>query len=128
MNNEHDRDSMLLAELSLCETEVWDALVRGDAQADGAALDDNFLGVYSDGFSGKTDHILQLANGPTVATYELTDLRVLPLGKDHVVLSYRALFLRRKQTTPEAMYVSSIWKRTKQGWINVFSQDTQAID
>jgi hypothetical protein len=127
MNNEHEKDSKLLAELRLCEIGVWEALVRGDAQADDAALDDKFLGVYSDGFSGKIDHVQQLANGPTVAAYELSDLRVLPLGKDHAVLSYRALFLRRRHTAPEAMYVSSIWQRTKQGWINVFSQDTPAI-
>lgn len=128
MKNEQDNDDTLLAELRLCETKVWEALVGGDRQADDAALDESFLGVYSDGFSGKADHVQQLAHGSTIESYELSDLRVKPLGSEHAILSYRAEFLRRKRTEPEAMYVSSIWRRTKQSWINVFSQDTLAID
>ncbi len=117
----------LLAELELCETNVWEALVQGNMQADDKALHEEFLGVYSDGFAGKTEHVQQLAGGPTVESYELSDLRVLSLGADHAVLSYRADFLRKKLTVPEVMYVSSIWRRQIECWINVFSQDTPAI-
>jgi len=116
----------LLAELKLCEINVWEALVQGNMQADDKALHEEFLGVYSDGFSGKTEHVQQLACGPIVESYELSNLRVLPLGPDHAVLSYRADFLRKKLTVPEAMYVSSIWRRQVGFWINVFSQDTPA--
>ena len=118
----------LLQELEVCETAVWDALVRGDMKTDEAALDDGFLGVYSDGFAEKMDHVQQLADGPTITSYQLSDLRVLSLGNDHAVLSYRAEFLRSQKTESEAMYVSSIWRRSETGWINVFSQDTPATD
>ena len=128
MNTERDTEDGLLKELALLESRVWDALVSGDRQADAAALDDGFLGVYPDGFAGKNDHIQQLAHGPTMHSYELSQHRVLPLGDNHFVLSYRADFVRLNRTDAEAMYVSSIWKRIEQGWINVFSQDTPATN
>ena len=57
MNKKIHRESALLAELAKCEEQVWEALVTGDQQADAAALDDSFLGVYPDGFSGKDAHV-----------------------------------------------------------------------
>ena len=118
--------SALLDVLEHCERAVWDALVTGDQQADAAALHPDFLGVYADGFAGKADHVRQLDRGPTVARYRLSDLRVLPLGGDHAVLSYRADFFRTGHADEEAMFVSSIWQRAGQGWVNVISQDTAA--
>lgn len=126
MDQDQTANADLLAELTACETGVWDALVAGDMAADAAALDDGFLGVYPDGFSGKAAHAEQLAGGPTVVRYQLSDLRVMPLGPDHAVLCYLANYLRPGQSEPDAMYVSSIWKRLGAGWINVFSQDTPA--
>ena len=119
--------NQLLADLKACETGVWQALVDGDAKADAAALHSSFLVVYSDGFATKADHVQQLDAGPTIARFELADCRVMPLGSDHAVLSYKAVFRRPGRSADEAMYVSSIWQRHAAGWINVFSQDTPAI-
>ena len=119
--------NQLLAGLRTCETGVWQALVDGNAKADAAALHSDFLGVYSDGFANKADHVQQLDAGPTIARFELADYRVMPLGADHAVLSYKAVFRRCGRDADEAMYVSSIWQRNTGGWINVFSQDTPAI-
>ena len=118
----------LLAELEVYEMRVWEALVQGDKVADAAALHADFLGVYSDGFAEKADHVQQLEHGPTIESFELSDCRVLPLGQNYVVFSYRADFLKRAKTEAEAMYISSIWHRSDGGWINVFSQDTPAIE
>ena len=120
-------DYLLRAELRECEEHIWEALVSGDQRADDEALAESFLGVYSDGFSGKSDHVRQLTDGPTIKSYKLSDLRVRKLGNDHAVLSYRAAFCRRTRTDPEEMYVSSIWQRAGEGWINIFSQDTPHI-
>lgn len=109
-----------------CETRVWDALVAGDPATDAAALHEDFLGVYTDGFATKADHVSQLAKGATVQFYRLVDCCVMGLGADHAVLSYHATFLRVGRAEPEAMYASSIWQRAGQGWVNVFSQDTPA--
>lgn len=124
MRRSHQTD--LLQTLQRCETSVWNALVDGNADADRAALHADFLGVYSDGFATKTEHVDQLANGPSVAQYSLTNFQLKALGDDHAVLSYRADFLRQGKDEPEVMYVSSIWQRDPTGWVNIFSQDTPA--
>ena len=121
-------NSTLLDEILRCETAVWRALQAGDKEADAAALDQRFVGVYPDGFAGKEEHVGQLADGPTIRTFELSDCRLQQLGQDHAVISYKANFTRTSRKKPESMYVSSIWKRTKSGWINIFSQDTPAAE
>lgn len=110
--------------ISSYERKVWDALIAGDGAADAALLSTHFLGVYPDGFAGKQDHSGQLDHGPTVHSYDLQDLRLMRLGPDHALLSYRADFQRNATSPTEIMYVSSIWQRDGIGWINIFSQDT----
>lgn len=117
----------ILEELKVCEISVWDAFVLGDGEADKAALDSAFLGVYSDGFACKSDHVQQLANGPSVDVYALSELKVIQMGSDHAVLSYRADFTRIAHTVSEAMNVSSIWRRKGSSWTNIFSLDTPAV-
>ncbi|MGI3184424.1 DUF4440 domain-containing protein [Nioella aestuarii] len=116
----------LLEELLACESRVWEALVTGDAKADSAALSEDFLGVYPDGFAAKDSHIGQLSDGPTVLRYRLSQMRVMPLGSDHALLAYRAEYTRVGRGESEVMFVSSIWRRDGAGWINIFSQDTPA--
>lgn len=106
------------------ERRVWDALVRGDAQADGALLADDFVGVYPTGFATKADHIDQLAGGPTVARYEIQDPRLVDVADDAVLLAYRARYWRPGATDAETMYVSSLWCYRDERWVNTFSQDT----
>ena len=109
------------------ETEVWDALRRGDAEADARLLAEDFLGVYPSGFADRSDHAGQLANGPTVAEFELNDARLIVLSDNDVLLSYRAdwrRFSARERSAAESMYVSSLWSRRAGGWVNVFSQDS----
>jgi hypothetical protein len=119
----------LVDELLAVEQEVWAALAAGDADADARLLADEFLGVYGSGFAGKADHYGQLADGPTVAGYELSEAQVLKLSTDVALLAYRARWVGAgARGTGEAttMYVTSVWKRTDEGWRNVFSQDTPA--
>jgi len=116
----------LMDALIACETAVWEALVAGDAAADAAALSDDFLGVYPDGFAGREAHLAQVSDGPTVARYHLSDARVMQLGPDHALLAYRASYSRVGRDASEEMFVSSIWQRSESGWKNIFSQDTPA--
>jgi hypothetical protein len=110
------------------ETEVWRALVRGDAAADERLLADEFLGVYPTGFADRSDHVRQLADGPTVDEFTLSDERLVVLSDSAVLLAYRADYRRAPRSArpiePEAMYVSSVWCRRDGRWVNVFSQDT----
>ncbi len=109
------------------ETKVWDALRLGDAEADARLLAEDFLGVYPSGFAGRSDHAGQLANGPTVAEFELRDARLMVLSDSDVLLSYRAdwrRFSTGELSPAESMYVSSLWSQRAGGWVNVFSQDS----
>jgi hypothetical protein len=130
--NDSDRQNTaateLMKTLQQCEALVWDALVNGDFETDSAALHRDFLGVYPDGFANKSDHVDQLNDGPSVVRYALSDFRLRKLGHDHAVLSYRADYLRTGKIAKEAMYVSSIWQREADGWLNILSQDTPAKD
>ena len=113
------------------ESKVWDALRRGDAEEDTRLLAEDFLGVYPSGFAGRSDHAGQLANGPTVAEFELHDARLMVLSDNDVLLSYRADWRRLsvgERGPLESMYISSIWSRRSGQWVNVFSQDSPAID
>ena len=111
------------------ETRGWDALVAGDANADDRLLSDEFLGVYSTGFAGKSEHVGQLAAGPSATSYSLSHARLCVLGEDIVLLAYLARWSRPTSAsggTQESMYISSIWKRSNGDWRNLFSQDTKA--
>jgi hypothetical protein len=107
------------------ETKVWQALVDGDAEADGRLLADDFVGVYPTGFSGRGDHVAQLIAGPTVRTFELSQARMLEVSETARLLLYRAVYERVGDGShEESMYVSSLWCRRDGSWLNVFSQDT----
>ena len=123
---------MTAAELSTIldlERKVWEALVRGDPSADARLLHEDFLGVYSTGFAGRAEHVAQLHAGATVAHFEMLDARLKVLKPDLVLLAYLAVFRRPSacvDSPPQRMYISSLWQRGPQGWLNVFSQDTEA--
>ena len=108
------------------ETRVWQALVDGDAEADQQYLSDDFLGVYPSGFAAREDHAGQLDDGPTVASYGLSQARFRRISDHAVMLSYRADFERPGDSTTIIWYVSSLWSRRDGGWVNTFSQDTPA--
>ena len=109
------------------ETEVWQALVTGDPDADSRLLAADFLGVYPTGYADRADHVGQISAGPTVAEFTLSEARLLSVSDSTVLLAYRAEY-RRPDAAPgsdrEAMYVSSLWCRREGAWVNVFSQDT----
>lgn len=116
--------SALLNDLLACETAVWQALVDGDAQADEAALSPDFLGVYPSGFSDRAGHVSQLADGPSIARFSLSQAQIRPLPGDHALLSYHAVYQRAGSDLSEAMFVSSLWRKEGTLWVNLFSQDT----
>lgn len=107
------------------ETAVWQALVDGDATADARLLAEEFVGVTPTGVFGRAAHIGQLSDGPTVSWFALREPRMLPVSDDAVLLVYRAEFERiGPATVVESMFVSSLWSRRNDRWVNTFSQDT----
>ncbi|MDJ0629235.1 MAG: nuclear transport factor 2 family protein [Rhodobacter sp.] len=110
------------------EHRVWQALADGDAATDATLLAPEFLGVYATGFADRAAHTGQLADGPTVSRFALSDARLVPLGEGRALLAYRAEYVRVGASTPEVMYVSSIWENHGGRWRNTFSQDTAEDD
>ncbi|OBY24994.1 nuclear transport factor 2 family protein [Leisingera sp. JC1] len=120
-------DGPRLADFLALETQVWEALVAGDPEADGRMLTEDFLGVYPSGFSGKTGHCDQLKNGPVMAGYRLSDAQLRIISPDSVLLSYRAAYLPAGTTAWKSMLISSLWEKRAEGWRNSFSQDTPEV-
>lgn len=113
-----------LDDILALERAVWEALRQGDAAADAALLAEGFVGLYATGFAGRAEHAGQLAQGPTVAAYRLSEARLLALAEEVVLLAYRADYRRVGGAEEEAMYVASVWRLGPEGWRNIFSQDT----
>lgn len=116
---------MEIEELIGLETEVWQALVAGDPEADARLLAEDFVGVYPTGFADRDDHCEQLSGGPTVRTFALSEARMFVVSETAMLLSYRAVYERATEDArSESMYVSSLWCQRHARWVNVFSQDT----
>ena len=111
------------------ETQVWEALVNGDADADRALLTSDFLGVYTTGFATRSEHAAQLANGPTMASYAIREARLIRVSPTNAVLCYRADYQPIQDGRPagdQTMFISSLWTERDGRWLNSFSQDTPA--
>jgi hypothetical protein len=114
-----DIDSLLAL-----ETAVWQALVDGNPDADRELLADDFVGLYPTGYATRQDHVAAIVDGPSVRHFDLTDVRMLAVSDEAALLLYRAAYERAGGREAEAMYVSSLWCRRGDRWLNVFSQDT----
>ena len=115
-----------LGDILALEKQVWNALVAGDPQADGRLLTDDFLGVYSTGYSDKSGHVAMLDNGPTMAEFALGDARLRVISPDAALLSYRADYRPTNSNDWQVMFISSLWEYIDDHWLNSFSQDTPA--
>ena len=117
-----------LDELLAAETDVWVAMRDGDAVASRRALSEDFLGVSSSGCNGRDDHVGDLAEGPTVAWFDLSEEHTMSWGADVALLVYRADYRVPDAADVRTMYVSSVWERRDGRLVNVFSQDTARSD
>ena len=106
------------------EEQVWQAQVSGDAAAEREVLPADFLGVTGGGFADLERHLDELADGPITARYALSQARLLRLGEDAVLLSYRADARAPGAVHEERFYISALWQRREGRWWNTFSQDT----
>ena len=92
------------------ESHVWDALANGDADADLELLSADFVGVYPTGFANRADHAGQLADGPSIASYSITEAKLIEVSvsTDAAMLCYRANYRRTHRSVGESMFISSL--------------------
>ncbi len=113
------------------ETQVWESLRSGDYASSAHLIGDDFLGVYPIGFVTRDEQKAALVNrGPMVAAYELHDARLVIVSDGDVLLCYRANSrpIGTDEEKPMATtYISSLWSKRGEEWLNVFSQDTTAV-
>lgn len=117
----HQHDTQFFVDL---ESKVWAAQVSGDAVADRELLSGDFVGVYPTGFAAREDHVEQLSSGPVIASYAISQARLIVASPVSVMLSYRADYRRPGRSGSEVMFVSSLWVHGNGRWRNTFSQDT----
>jgi hypothetical protein len=108
------------------ESQVWEALVSGDADAEHELLSEDFLGVYPSGFVTRAEHVDELSDGPITTSYSIEDARLIEISADAVLLCYRADHRPVGRAEPESMYISSLWVERDGRWWNTFSQDSPA--
>jgi hypothetical protein len=110
------------------EIQVWEALKNGDKNANSRLLSDDFLGVYETGLGSKEDHLELLRNGPIISCYEIGSSQLIQLGPEIASLTYSAtakLLRNEGEDTQVLLYITSIWARRLNKWVNIFSQDTK---
>lgn len=112
--------------------EQEEALWAGWKNADTAAFEKymaaDAVGILGDGSThGKADMVAMIGSGACeVSSYELSDMKVLPTGKDSVVLVYRAEqdAVCDGEPVPSHLVVSSTWAMAGGDWRNVLYQET----
>ena len=110
------------------ESTMWNALVDGDGASADRLLSSDYLGVYTTGFSDRDEYIRALANGPVVASFDISESRLLVVADDSILYSYRADFRTAAGGPVEVMFISSLWCEREGTWVNVFSQDTPGAE
>ncbi len=106
------------------EREVWRALQDGNGEADARLLSEDFLGVYPTGLATRDEHVAQLAAGPSVFEYSITNASTIVITADDLLLTYDVRYRRTAHVDHERMLVTSLWSRRDGDWRNTFSQDT----
>jgi len=109
------------------EKKIWEAFINGNYEQDLRYLDNNFLGVYSSGYSNRTEHAEPLKKSPIAIKYEMSDIKLLHLADNCYLLAYYVEWVRKSNNQTEKMYVSSIWQKVENQWKNTFSQDSLCI-
>lgn len=107
------------------QTQVWQALVDGDAAVDEVLIYEGFIDVYPSCFATCACHVGLLVDRSSVASFSIMEPRATHLGLENALLVYRTEY-SRPDSASEAMHVSSIWQRIGPYSVNVLGQDTPA--
>jgi hypothetical protein len=106
------------------EQEGWNALTEGNgAQYYERHLADDALMILPIGALTRDESIQAMAAAPPWATFQLDDPRVVELGADGAVLTYRASAQRSEQE-PYTALITTVFVRRNGSWMPIFHQQT----
>lgn len=90
------------------------------------ALAEDFHEIASDGELHTKAEVMPLLNDVKIEDYTLSDFKVLPIGDQCAILTYRAEIKAsyRGQYFPPRLYMSSVWVRRQGSWRLTFHQAT----
>jgi hypothetical protein len=108
------------------EKAMVEAQQRGDVDAVGAALAEDFYEIGSSGRLFSKTEILEAIRQIKIVECSLERLRVLPLDEQHAILTYVARTTRRYQgqESTTRTYRSSMWRKAEGEWHLIFHQGT----
>jgi hypothetical protein len=114
-------------ELIDLETEMWRANREGDGAFYDRVLRDDAIVVSKYGVAGKAEAVpLITKNENPYLKTDLSDLRVLPIGADSALITYRAevtaLIAGAEQTFQ--VLATSVYARVDDAWRSVFHQQS----
>ena len=106
------------SELEAIERAGWDALSGGDpADHYGGVMTDDGVMVLANGMVMDRGQVVDaLAQAPPWASYELDDVRVVPIGEDSAALVYRGTAHRDGDDPPVVAAMTSVYVRQDGEW------------
>lgn len=106
------------SDLEAIERAGWDALSRGDAAEfyDRVMTDDGVMVLANGMVMDRAQVVGALGQSPPWASYELDDVRVVPVGSDTAALVYRGTAHRDGGDPPVVAAMTSVYVRQAGEW------------
>ena len=106
------------------EKQLWEAFKQKDAATISKLLAQDYLEVLTSHKRANKAAILKAYTEYDITDYEVADVKVILLGKEAAVLSYK-LTLKGKSAPPSPVYATSVWARRDNRWVVVLHQQTR---
>jgi hypothetical protein len=108
------------------ERQAWEALKAKDATTYERLLAEDFVNVGPDGITTKSEE-KNLPDQLTLDDYKWDGLRVVHFTPDVTLVAYKATqkAMVRGQPVPTPTWISSLWIKRNEKWLNVFYQETK---
>jgi RNA polymerase sigma factor (sigma-70 family) len=120
----------LVDTLFTMEKQGWEATRRKDAASLRKVHADDFVAILADGSRLTRDEYFAVFPLFEIKSYSLSDAKLLALGPDAAILTYKAdtETVILGETEKGQTQVSSTWVRRDGKWMNVFYQETEITE
>jgi hypothetical protein len=120
-------NSILGAEIAALESALNCRVPAADGRGIKALLSEQFYEFGASGTLWTRAAILEALEGVPAADVQMTDVRVLSVGEDTVLLTYRSRRVATRESSESNSLRSSIWSRADGSWQMIFHQGTLVV-